>query len=156
MKERIIVALDFDRFEVAKSMVETLEDAVFYKVGLQAFLKYGPRILEFLKDKKKKVFLDLKFKDIPNTVFWAVKSAMSYNPRFVSVHLSGGREMLKKAVLASKDSPDMKILGVSVLTSFADKDLSETGVEMTTDDAVVKLCSLGVESGLDSFVCSPL
>jgi len=64
--------------------------------------------------------------------------------------------MIKKAVLASQDSPDMKILGVSVLTSFSDKDLSETGVEMKTDDAVVKLCSLGVKSGLDSFVCSPL
>lgn len=156
MRDRIIVALDFDRFEVAKSLVETLKDATFYKVGLQAFLRYGPEILRLLKEKKKNVFLDLKFKDIPNTVFWAVKSSMVYDPRFISIHLSGGSEMIKKAVLASQDSPDMKILGVSVLTSFSDKDLSETGVEMKTDDAVVKLCSLGVKSGLDSFVCSPL
>jgi len=156
MRERIIVALDFDRFEVAKSLVETLKEAVFYKVGLQAYLKYGPEILKLLKEKKKKVFLDLKFKDIPNTVFWAVKSSMMYDPRFVSIHLSGGSEMIKKAVLASKDSLDMKILGVSVLTSFSDKDLAETGVKMTTEDAVIQLCSMGLESGLDSFVCSPL
>jgi len=156
MRERIIVALDFDRFEVAKSLVETLKDVVFYKVGLQAFLKYGPEILRFLEKRKKNVFLDLKFKDIPNTVFWAVKSSMKYDPRFVSIHLSGGSEMIKKAVLASKDSNDMKVLGVSVLTSFSDEDLSETGVKMKTEDAVVKLCSLGVESGLDSFVCSPM
>ena len=156
MRDRIIVALDFDRFEVAKSLVETLKDATFYKVGLQAFLRYGPEILRLLKEKKKNVFLDLKFKDIPNTVFWAVKSSMVYDPRFISIHLSGGSEMIKKAVLSSQDSPDMKILGVSVLTSFSDEDLSETGVEMKTDDAVVKLCSLGVKSGLDSFVCSPL
>ena len=156
MRDRIIVALDFDRFEIAKSLVETLKDATFYKVGLQAFLRYGPEILRLLKEKKKNVFLDLKFKDIPNTVFWAVKSSMVYDPRFISIHLSGGSEMIKKAVLASQDSPDMKILGVSVLTSFSNEDLSETGVEMKTDDAVVKLCSLGVKSGLDSFVCSPL
>ncbi len=156
MRERIIVALDFDRFEVAQALVETLKEATFYKVGLQAFLNYGPEILNLLKKKKKNVFLDLKFKDIPNTVFWAVKSSMIYDPRFLSIHLSGGREMIKKAVLASKDSTDMKILGVSVLTSFSDEDLSQTGVEMTTNDAVVKLCSLGVESGLDSFVCSPM
>ena len=156
MRERIIVALDFDRFEVAKSLVETLKDVAFYKVGLQAFLKYGPEILRFLEKRKKNVFLDLKFKDIPNTVFWAVKSSMKYDPRFVSIHLSGGSEMIKKAVLASKDSNDMKVLGVSVLTSFSDEDLSETGVKMKTEDAVVKLCSLGVESGLDSFVCSPM
>jgi len=156
MRERIIVALDFDRFEVAVSLVDVLKDAVFYKVGLQAFMKYGPKILELLKERKKKVFLDLKFKDIPNTVFWAVKSSMIYDPRFLSIHLSGGREMIKKAVLASQDSTDMKILGVSVLTSFSDEDLSETGIKMKTDDAVVKLCSLGVEAGLDSFVCSPM
>ncbi len=156
MRERIIVALDFDRFEVAKSLVETLKEAVFYKVGLQAYLKYGTEILKLLEEKKKNVFLDLKFKDIPNTVFWAVKSSMIYDPRFLSVHLSGGREMIKKAVLASKDSSEMKILGVSVLTSFSDKDLADTGVNMSIEDAVIQLCSMGLESGLDSFVCSPL
>ena len=156
MKDKIIVALDFDRFDVAESFVETLKEAVFYKVGLQAFMKYGPKILKVLKEKKKKVFLDLKFKDIPNTVFWAVRSSISYDPRYVSIHLSGGKEMIKKAVLASQDSTDLTILGVSVLTSFLDEDLAETGVNLSTEDAVLKLCRLGVESGLDSFVCSPL
>lgn len=156
MRDRIIVALDFDRFEVAKSLVENLKEATFYKVGLQAFLKYGPEILKYLKEQKKNVFLDLKFKDIPNTVFWAVKSAMKWEPRFLSVHLNGGGEMLNKAVLAAKDSEKTKILGVSVLTSFSDEDLAETGVKMTSEEAVMMLCSLGLKSGLDSFVCSPL
>ncbi|MCK4890589.1 MAG: orotidine-5'-phosphate decarboxylase [Candidatus Aminicenantes bacterium] len=156
MRDKIIVALDFDRFEVAESFVETLKEAVFYKVGLQAFMRYGPRILKLLKDRKKNVFLDLKFKDIPNTVFWAVKSSMLFDPRFVSIHLSGGKEMMKKAVLAAQDSADTKILGVSVLTSFLNEDLIETGVNLNTEDAVIKLCRLGIESGLDSFVCSPL
>lgn len=156
MRERIIVALDFDRYEVAASLVETLKEAEFYKVGLQAYLKYGPEILRLLKQKKKNVFLDLKFKDIPNTVFWAVKSAIMWEPRFLSVHLSGGREMLNKAVLSARDSENTRILGVSVLTSFSDADLAETGLKMTSEEAVMMLCSLGVESGLDSFVCSPL
>ncbi len=156
MRERIIVALDFDRFEVAKSFVETLNEAVFYKVGLQAFMKYGSKIMKLLKEKKKNVFLDLKFKDIPNTVFWAVKSSLMYDPRFISIHLSGGRDMIKKAVLAAEDSADMKVLGVSVLTSFSDEDLAETGINDGTEEAVLKLCRLGLDSGLDSFVCSPL
>ncbi len=155
MRKRIIVALDFDRFEVARSFVEKLKEAEFYKVGLQAFMKYGPDILKFLKERKKSVFLDLKFKDIPNTVFWAVKSSMIYEPEFLSIHLSGGREMIKKAVLAAQDAYNMKILGVSVLTSLNDNDLFETGVEIGMEESVMKLCGLGIDSGLNSFVCSP-
>jgi len=156
MRERIIVALDFDRYEVAESLIETLKEAVFYKVGLQAYMKYGPKILNLLKERKKNVFLDLKFKDIPNTVFWAVKSSMIHDPRFVSIHLSGGSEMIKKAVLAAEDSAGMKILGVSVLTSFSDGDLAETGVPGGVEQSVMNLCAMGIGSGLDSFVCSPL
>jgi len=155
MKNRIIIALDFDRFEVAKSLVEKLDNAVFYKVGLQAYIKYGDKILSLLQEKKKKIFLDLKFKDIPNTVFWAVKSSLKYNPHFLTVHLGGGREMVERAVMAASDRPELKILGVTVLTSLADEDLKETGINLDTESAVLKLCELGIKAGLTSFVCSP-
>ena len=80
MKERIIVALDFDRYYDAKQTVDQLEEAVFFKVGLQAFLKFGEEIITYLKIRKKRLFLDLKFKDIPNTVYGAVQSSLKYLP----------------------------------------------------------------------------
>ncbi|MEN8154693.1 MAG: orotidine-5'-phosphate decarboxylase [Acidobacteriota bacterium] len=155
MRDRIIIALDFDRFEVAKNLVGKLEDAVFFKVGLQAYIKYGDQILTYLKKKKKKIFLDLKFKDIPNTVFWAVKSSLKYDPDFLTIHLSGGREMVEKAILAASEKPGLKVLGVTVLTSLGDEDLKETGVSLDTESAVLKLCEMGIKAGLTSFVCSP-
>lgn len=156
MRNRIIIALDFDRFEVAKSLVEKLENAVFFKVGLQAYIKYGDKILSLLQERGKKIFLDLKFKDIPNTVFGAVKSSLKYNPHFLTVHLSGGRKMVERAVFAASVRPESKILGVTVLTSLADKDLKETGINLDTESAVLKLCELGIKAGLTSFVCSPM
>lgn len=156
MRNRIIIALDFDRFEVAKSLVEKLDNAVFFKVGLQAYIKYGDKILSLLQERGKKIFLDLKFKDIPNTVFGAVKSSLKYNPHFLTVHLSGGREMVERAVFAASARPELKILGVTVLTSLADKDLKETGINLDTESTVLKLCELGIKAGLTSFVCSPM
>jgi orotidine-5'-phosphate decarboxylase len=156
MKERIIVALDFDRYYDAKQTVEQLEDAVFFKVGLQAFLKFGEEIVTYLKIRKKKLFLDLKFKDIPNTVYGAVQSSLKYLPDFLSLHLSGGAEMIKKAVEAAKVEPHLTLLGITVLTSLTDKDLEETGVHLSTEEAVLKLCELGIKNGMQAFVCSPM
>jgi orotidine-5'-phosphate decarboxylase len=155
-KERIIVALDFDQFSDAKQVVENLPDAVFFKVGLQAFLKFGYDIIDFLKNREKKLFLDLKFKDIPNTVFGAVKSSLPYEPNFLTIHLSGGSEMIKKAVEAASESKGLSILGVTVLTSLSDQDLKDTGIPLSTEDTVLKLCELGLNNGLSSFVCSPM
>jgi len=156
MKERIIVALDFDRYYDAKQTVEQLEDAVFFKVGLQAFLKFGEEIVTYLKIRKKKLFLDLKFKDIPNTVYGAVQSSLKYLPDFLSLHLSGGAEMIKKAVEAAKVEPHLTLLGITVLTSLTDKDLEETGVHLSTEEAVLQLCELGIKNGMQAFVCSPM
>lgn len=154
-KEKIIIALDFDRYYDARDTVDQLDDAVFFKVGLQAYLKFGEEIVTYLKNRRKKLFLDLKFKDIPNTVFGAVKSSQKYLPDFLTIHLSGGGEMIKKAVEAAETSPDLTILGVTVLTSMSDSDLQDTGMALGTEDAVLKLCELGLNNGLNSFVCSP-
>lgn len=156
MKERIIVALDFDRYYDAKQTVDQLEEAVSFKVGLQAFLKFGVEIVTYLKNRKKKLFLDLKFKDIPNTVYGAVQSSLKYLPDFLTIHLSGGAEMIQKAVEAAKAEPNLTLLGVTVLTSLTGKDLEETGVHLSTEEAVMKLCELGVKNGMQAFVCSPM
>jgi orotidine-5'-phosphate decarboxylase len=156
MKERIIIALDFDRYYDAKNLVDQLPEAVFFKVGLQAFLKYGVEIVTYLKNREKKLFLDLKFKDIPNTVYGGVKSSLKYLPDFLTIHLTGGGEMIKKAVEAAEIAPDLTILGVTILTSLSDNDLKETGMFLSAEEAVLKLCELGLANGLKAFVCSPL
>jgi orotidine-5'-phosphate decarboxylase len=156
LKERIIVALDFDRYYDARHVVEQLPEAVFFKVGLQAFLKYGVEIVTYLKNREKKLFLDLKFKDIPNTVYGGVKSSLKYLPDFLTIHLTGGGEMIKKAVEAAEIAPGLTILGVTILTSLSDDDLKETGMFLSTEEAVLKLCELGLANGLKAFVCSPL
>lgn len=154
-KNKIIVALDVNRFNEAKQLVEQLNEVVYFKVGLQAFLKYGEEIITFLKNRNKKLFLDLKFKDIPNTVYGAVESSSKYLPDFLTIHLSGGSEMIKKAVEAAQKAPGLTLLGVTVLTSLSDHDLQETGIQLSTEDTVLRLCQLALDNGLNSFVCSP-
>ncbi|MCK4765692.1 MAG: orotidine-5'-phosphate decarboxylase [Candidatus Aminicenantes bacterium] len=156
MKDRIITALDVDNIVEAKALVDKLAEAVFFKVGLQAFLGFGNELITHLKSKNKKLFLDLKFKDIPNTVYGAVKSSLKYTPEFLTIHLSGGAAMIKQAVAAAADVPGLSILGVTVLTSLSAADLKDIGVALAPEDAVLKLCELGLNNGLNSFVCSPL
>jgi len=156
IRERIIIALDYERFEEAKNAVDQLGDAVFFKVGLQAFIEFGDQIIHYLKERNKKLFLDLKFKDIPNTVYGAVKSSLRYSPGFLTIHLSGGPEMVRKAVEAAQAMAGLTILGVTVLTSLSDDDLKETGVSLTARDTVLRLCEMGLKNGLNAFVCSPM
>ncbi|MCP5053084.1 MAG: orotidine-5'-phosphate decarboxylase [bacterium] len=155
-KEKIIVALDFDQFQDAKLLVDQLPGAAYFKVGLQAFLQYGEEIIIYLKKRKRKLFLDLKFKDIPNTVYGAVKSSNRYLPDMLTLHLTGGAEMIRQASEASKDNPGLTLLGVTVLTSLSDNDLKDIGMNLSARDAVLKLCELGLENGIDAFVCSPM
>ncbi|MGE5343041.1 MAG: orotidine-5'-phosphate decarboxylase [Candidatus Omnitrophota bacterium] len=156
INERIITALDFARFPEAQAAVDRLADAVFFKVGLEAFLAYGDAMIAYLKSKNKKLFLDLKFKDIPNTVQGAIKSAMRFNPQFLTIHLSGGAEMIKRSVEAAQEAPDLTILGVTVLTSLSDGDLKEIGDYQSVRETVLRLCELGLKNGIKGFVCSPV
>ncbi|HLP59305.1 MAG TPA: orotidine-5'-phosphate decarboxylase [Candidatus Deferrimicrobium sp.] len=156
LQEKIIIALDYDSFDEAKKCIDQLEAAVFFKVGLQAFLEYGEEVIAYLQNKNKKLFLDLKFKDIPNTVHGAVKSSLKYKPDFLTIHAGGGAEMIKQALKAAEERPSLTILGVTILTSLSNQDLQETGISLTTEEAVLKLCELGLNNGLKSFVCSPL
>src|SRR5208283_3090331 len=136
-KAQLILALDVDNFEQARKLIDDVADTVdIYKVGSQMFTAYGPFITRYLQSKGKKVFLDLKFHDIPNTVASAVKSAVSlsvapnqdpdFAPLFMlTVHTAGGKEMLEAAVQAAETQaktlgvPRPLIVGVTVLTSTA-------------------------------------
>jgi orotidine-5'-phosphate decarboxylase len=155
MRERIIIALDVPTLHEAKGLIDQLPDAVFFKVGLQAFLTFGPQIIAYLQKKQKRLFLDLKFKDIPNTVYGAVQSALKYMPAFATIHLTGGAAMIRSAVEAAKEQDDLTILGVTILTSLAAEDLLQMGSSLSVRQNVLKLCELGLANGLAAFVCSP-
>lgn len=156
MKDRIIVALDTDNYDVAKTLVDHLPDAVIFKVGLQAFLKFGNRIIDYIKNRNKRIFLDLKFKDIPNTVYGAIRSCLKFSPSMTTIHLSGGGEMIQRAVEAARHDPDLTLLGVTILTSLSDTDLKEIGMTLSTEKSVLKLTELGIRNGIRGLVCSPL
>lgn len=155
MKDKIIIALDVEKFSRAKKLVLQLPEAGIFKVGLQAFLRFGNPLISFLKNQNKKLFLDLKFKDIPNTVYEAVKSCLVFEPSFLTIHLSGGTDMIKRAVESAGIQPDLTILGVTVLTSFSERDLVETGINRSMEDEVLHLCELGIKNGIRGLVCSP-
>jgi orotidine-5'-phosphate decarboxylase len=154
LTEKIIVALDLEVFTEAAAIVRQLPQTSFFKVGLQAFLKYGEEILGMLQANRKKTFLDLKFLDIPNTVYNAVRSCAKWHPHFLTVHLSGGEQMLRKASDAAAESGST-ILGVTVLTSFSQAELNGVGIGATLPDQVLRLAELGLRCGITHFVCSP-
>jgi len=150
----LILALDVEDMERALWLVEETSEFVdVYKVGPILFVKYGPRIVEEVAKRGKKVFLDLKFHDIPNTVRKAVESASSMGVYLLTVHLSGGRRMLE-AALSGKSHGTPLILGVSVLTSMDERDLREVGIDCGVGDQVARLVSIGKRAGIDGFVCS--
>lgn len=145
----IIVALDAD-FQKSKKIVCGLGSLIqWYKVGPMLFME-NPSIIEKLKFLKKKVMLDFKFFDIPNTVYNSVKQVSEMGADKITIHLMGGKDM----VLAAKQATDSEIIGVSVLTSMDDTDLTSIGINAPCDQQVDRLISLGVETGIDGIVCS--
>jgi orotidine-5'-phosphate decarboxylase len=151
--EKIIVALDVPSTKEGLSLIASLSGAVgFFKIGLQSYTANGPGLVRpaaFLG----KVFLDLKLHDIPNTVAKAVEAADTLGVKMLTLHLSGGGEMIRAAVRARKS--DMLLLGVTVLTSSTDETLREIGVTEKTSEQVLRLARLGVENGIDGLVASP-
>src|ERR1700687_4269206 len=129
-RESLIVALDSADAEKARALVKELGETVgFYKVGKELFTAVGPSIVRELAASGKKVFLDLKFHDIPNTVAGAIRSAASLGVSMLTVHASGGSKMLQAAAEAAAQSEAKPtVLAVTVLTSLTDPDLDEIGV----------------------------
>ena len=154
-KEKIIVALDAPDTAAAVKLADALGDAALWvKIGLQLFTAEGPDIVRLMKDRGYKVFLDLKFHDIPNTAREAVHSAVKLGADMTTIHLSGGQRMIREAVEAAADSP-LLVLGVTVLTSFDEAELHGIGVNKTPAEQVENLVALGTSVGLRGVVCSP-
>lgn len=155
-KEKIIVALDVPNLASAVSLVEELGETISWvKIGLQLFTAEGPPIVHAMKNRGLKIFLDLKFHDIPHTALEAVRSAVALGAGMATIHLSGGSEMVRSAVEGAKDS-SLLVLGVTVLTSLDDDRLNEIGVQRTAGQQVLELVTLGRRCGLRGVVCSPL
>lgn len=155
-KEKIIVALDAPDAAAADQLLNNLGDSVTWiKVGLQLFTAEGPSLVRSIKSRGYKVFLDLKFHDIPNTAHEAVRSAVKLGVDMTTIHLFGGQPMIATALDAAKDS-SLLVLGVSVLTSFDQEQLSGIGISANVGDQVQNLVQLGHEVGLRGVVCSPL
>jgi orotidine-5'-phosphate decarboxylase len=152
--DKIIVALDVPTKKDALRLVGQLRPEIsFFKIGLQLYTAEGPEIVRAVLSTGAKVFLDLKLYDIPNTVAGAVESANELGVELLTIHLSGGGEMIRAAAEAKKGQ--MSILGVTVLTSSTEATLREIGISGKTDDQVLRLAKLGVENGIDGVVASP-
>lgn len=153
MLSKLIVALDVDSEPQAMALVDKLGNTVsIFKVGLQLFTIAGPSIVKKIQDKGAKVFLDLKLHDIPNTVGKAVEAGQTLGVLAMSIHLSGGREMLQKAV-AIKPRP--QLWGVTVLTSLNDENLKDVGVRFPVREQVQNLGRIAKECQLEGIICSP-
>ena len=155
-KTRLMVALDVPELNTALELVERLEDQVeWYKVGKQLFTHYGPRVLQELKARGRKVFLDMKFHDIPNTVAQAIRSAAMIGADIINVHASGGPAMLAAAAEAGRET-GKTIIAVTVLTSMDSEQLHAIGIQVTPAEQVLRLAKLTQAAGLPGVVCSAL
>jgi len=155
-RDRLIVALDVSSAAQARAIVQSLgESATTFKVGKQLFTAEGPQVVRDLIASGRKVFLDLKFHDIPNTVGAAVRSACELGVQMLTVHASGGSKMLKAAVeAASQSSAKPLVLAVTVLTSFTDADVEEVGMNGRVLDQALRLGSLARNAGCGGLVAS--
>jgi orotidine-5'-phosphate decarboxylase len=157
-KDRLIVALDVAGATQARQIVQAIgEAATTYKIGKQLFTAEGPQVVRDLVASGRKVFLDLKYHDIPNTVAGAVRSAAELGVSMLTVHASGGNRMLKVAVeAASQSSTKAKpmVLAVTVLTSLSDADLQELGIAGDVLSQVLRLGALARAAGCGGLVAS--
>lgn len=160
--EKLILALDVSDYSYAIELVEKFKDYVgIFKIGPELFVSFGPKIIEDINKKGKRVFLDLKFHDIPNTVSKAAIAATRLGVYMLNLHTSGGLEMMKRCrdsvveVCLKENLERPKILGVTVLTSFTREILrDELGIQHGLRTHVKHLSSLALKAGLDGVVSS--
>lgn len=152
----VIVALDYPEAELAWALVETLPEDTWFKVGLELFTAAGPSIVQRLVDDGRHVFLDLKLHDIPNTVAGAVRSAGRLGARLLTIHGSGGEDMLRAAADAARGGDGgLRLLAITVLTSLDDRGLRAVmGPQAGVEETAGRLAGLARQSGIDGAVCS--
>ncbi len=162
-RDRLIVALDLPSADAAARLAEKLRGRVgMFKVGSELFTAEGPVLARYLIALGEKVFLDLKFHDIPNSVLAAAREAAAMGVSMLNVHASGGRTMMEATVEGVRSLPGARgeakrplVLAVTVLTSLAAGDLDDIGLAGAAEDAVVRLARLAQRAGLDGVVASP-
>jgi orotidine-5'-phosphate decarboxylase len=154
-RERLIVALDVSTAAAAQKIVAAVGDsALTYKVGMQLYTAEGPQIVRDLVTSGRRVFLDLKYHDIPNTVNSAVSEAAKLGVSMLTVHASGGAKMLRAAADAAQARPGLIVLAVTVLTSMDGNDLETIGMGGTVADSVVRLAKVALANGCTGIVSS--
>jgi len=155
-RQHLIVALDVSSAAAARKIVAAVGDsASTYKVGTQLYTAEGPQIVRQLVTSGRRIFLDLKNHDIPNTVASAIREAAKLGVSMLTVHASGGSKMLRAAVdAAASVNPELVVLGVTVLTSMDETDLEETGARGRILDQVLRLAELAIRSGCQGIVTS--
>ena len=154
--KKIIVALDYNNNEDVLKLINNIDPSLCrLKIGKELFTKYGPKTILELHEKGFEIFLDLKFHDIPTTVYKACVSALSLNVWMLNIHLSGGYDMAIAAMNAKKDCQSNSILiGVTALTSLTDDDCMRI-YGCKRSDQLKRLKDIGLDANIDGFVCSP-
>ena len=155
-RQRLIVALDVSTAAAARKVVAAVGDSAHaYKVGMQLYTAEGPSFVRELVSSGRRVFLDLKYHDIPNTVGAAVRAAAQLDVSMLTVHASGGGKMLRAAVEAAQTAkPDLLVLAVTVLTSLDDVQLDTLGVRGNVLDQVLRLTAVALSNGCKGVVAS--
>jgi orotidine-5'-phosphate decarboxylase len=160
--DRIIVPLDVPTEEAALALLDRLPEVRFWKVGLELFVSQGPGILKHLKQRQKKIFLDLKFHDIPNTVAEACRIVSGYGVDLITLHATAGKQALQAAQQAAQAGaiaaghPQPQLLAVTLLTSLNSRMLAfELKIPLDLMDYVQQMALLAQDSGLAGVVCSP-
>ncbi len=154
-RERLIVALDVSTAAAAQKIVAAVGDsALTYKVGMQLFTAEGPQVVRDLVASGRRVFLDLKYHDIPNTVGAAVSEAEKLGVSMLTVHATGSGKMLRAAVEAAQTRPELMVLAVTVLTSMDEHDLETIGIRGTVEDSVVRLTTIALANKCHGVVAS--
>ncbi len=161
-KDKIIFALDVADNTSAQEWIKTLSGQVgWIKVGLELFCATGPALVKDITSQDIRCFLDLKFHDIPNTAAGAVRSATALGAEMMTIHISGGRAMMKAAVQAATEEAERlgvrrpNLIGVSVLTSLDENDMRDLNISKAPSEQAAHLAALAAECGLDGMVCSP-
>src|SRR6266852_5717158 len=157
-RQRLIIALDVGSSAAAQKIVAAVGDsALTYKVGMQLYTAEGPQVVRDLVASGRRVFLDLKYHDIPNTVGAAVREAAQFGVSMLTVHASGGGKMLRAAVESAQAiEPGLLVLAVTVLTSLDDVELGKIGLRGGALDQVLRLAALALSNGCKGVVASAL
>lgn len=159
MKREVIIALDFPNLEkTIKFLDKFCGEKLFVKIGMELYLQNGPVVIEEIKKRGHKIFLDLKLHDIPNTVYSAAKGLAKFDIDILTVHAAGGSEMLKGAKRAINEvGAKTKIIAITQLTSTSEEDMQrEQNIKTTIEESVLNYTKLAKESGVDGVVSSVL